>query len=99
MFGTEKAGAGINLVRVEKVKGQDSSRPVSRQRSSAWEKQWGDPYDGPQFRESCTIVLECLVQPTQWPLQMETIYLVEIPEGNENHIRHVCDSQGAKLAR
>ena len=34
MFGTEKAGAGINLVRVEKVKGQDSSRPVSRQRSS-----------------------------------------------------------------
>ena len=37
MFGTKKAGAGINLVRVEeKVK-------VSRRRSSAWEKQWGGP--------------------------------------------------------
>ena len=34
MLGTEKAGAGINLVRVKKVKGQASSRPLSRQRSS-----------------------------------------------------------------
>ena len=93
MFGTKKAGAGINLVRVEeKVK-------VSRRRSSAWEKQWGDPYDGPQFKESCTMVLECPVQPPQWPLQMKTIYIVEIPEGNQSRIRHVCDSQGAKLTR
>ena len=40
MFGTKKARAGINLVRVEK--GQASSRPLSRQRSSTWEKQRGD---------------------------------------------------------
>ena len=35
----------------------------------------------------------------KWPLQMETIYIVEIPEGNENRIRHVCDSHVSKYGR
>ena len=82
MLGNEKAGAGINLVRVKEVKGQASSRPLSRRRSGPWEKQRGDPYDGPQFRESSTLVPECLVQPTQAPVQMKTIYIVDIPEVN-----------------
>ena len=34
MFATEKAGAGSDIDRVEKVKGQPSSRPRNRQRSS-----------------------------------------------------------------
>ena len=78
MFGT---GAEINI-ELRKDKCQTSSRPLSRRRLRAWENEREPIYDGRWFRETSTIELECPVQPTQWPLQMEMIYIVNVPKGN-----------------